>query len=81
MAMEWNDLLNQLEGQTKQKLLALDRVGVRCPALPHPSCSCLVFAVCIPVASRTQYCMGYTVLALLLSFLLLSLLLPCNRCL
>ncbi|WIA41106.1 hypothetical protein OEZ86_004736 [Tetradesmus obliquus] len=27
MAMEWNDLLNQLEGQTKQKLLALDRVG------------------------------------------------------
>jgi hypothetical protein len=31
--MDWNDLLNQLEGQTKQKLLALDRVGVRCCAL------------------------------------------------
>eukprot|EP00882_Tetradesmus_deserticola_P019224 GHRQ01020678.1.p1 GENE.GHRQ01020678.1~~GHRQ01020678.1.p1 ORF type:complete len:395 (+),score=156.04 GHRQ01020678.1:455-1639(+) len=25
--MDWNDLLNQLEGQTKQKLLGLDRIG------------------------------------------------------
>lgn len=26
--MEWSELLNQLEGQTKQKLLALDKLGV-----------------------------------------------------
>jgi hypothetical protein len=57
--MDWNDLLNQLEGQTKQKLLALDRVGVRCSAVAagQPSIEvCFVSSFLLGSISRCVLC-------------------------